>query len=329
MLLPGRGLWVGSSGLADTHGRTPVTTDTLFEIGSVTKPLTAALVLRLAERHALTLDDRLARWVPGFPRAQRITVRQLLNHTAGTRDFLTVPAFARAQRRAGPDSVWRPQRTLRYATRSIGSPGHQWEYSNTDYLLLGLVVERATHSTFATQLHRHLLPHRSFPRVVFQGPERPTGPVATGYQDLDGDFNYEAFRGHPLIPTTQEATTPWAGGSIAASAGDLARALHGVLSGNLLAASSRADMTRWVETDFGGNAPDGPAEYGLGLAREELAGQDAWGHMGDITGFHAEAWHLPRAGVTITALANLQAGSVLGAGQDQIARDLAAVVASG
>jgi D-alanyl-D-alanine carboxypeptidase len=330
VLIPGQPLWAGTSGFADVRSHRRVTPGALFEIASVTKTLTAALVLKLTERHVLSLDDHLSRWVPEFPNADRITLRELLAHTAGTRDFHTV-AFDRAQRRAGPDSTWPAERTLHYATRPIGGPGRQWSYSNTDYLLLGLVIERATHSTIAEQLHRRLLPRGDFPRLVFQGAERPTGAVATGYEDVNGDFTYEAFKGHPFIPSREEATTAGAAGSVAASAGDLARALHGILAGNLISAASRRAMTTWVKTDLGGHEPTGftPPEYGLGLAHIQLAGQDAWGHPGGITGFHAEAWYLPKTGVTIVALANLEASPAVARNQDQIARDLAAVVRPG
>jgi D-alanyl-D-alanine carboxypeptidase len=323
--LPGQRLWVGTSGVTDVRTRNRVTPDTLFAIASVTKTLTAALVLTLAEQRVLSLDDRLSRWVPDFPDADRITLRQLLNHTAGTQDLAAVEAFDRAVRRRGPDAVWRPRRTLRFATSPVGEPGEQWSYSTTGYLLLGLVVERATRSSFAAELHR-LLPRRSFRRLVFQRPERPTGPVATGYQDLDGDLENEAFRPDPFLPTTAEATIPWAGGSVVSTAGDVARALHGILAGDLLTSDSRRAMTTWIETDFGGNSPDGPPEYGLGLAREDFVGHEAWGHVGDTLGFHAEAWYLPESGATVVALANLQAGPILGSRQDDIVRDLAAVV---
>ena len=119
---------------------------------------------------------------------------------------------------------------------------------------------------------------------------------------------------------------------MAASAGDLARALHGILAGNLISAASRRAMTTWVKTDLGGHEPNpgfAPPEYGLGLAHIQLAGQDAWGHQGGITGFHAEAWYLPKTGVTIVALANLESSSAVARNADQIARDLAAVVRPG
>jgi hypothetical protein len=130
-------------------------------------------------------------------------------------------------------------------------------------------------------------------------------------------------------PLSCTGCVPWAGGSVAASAGVVARALHGILAGDVLTPASRDAMTTWVKTDLGGNAPDGPPEYGLGLARRQLAGQDAWGHNGETVGFQAEAWQLPRMHATVIALANLQAGPILGSRRDQIAHDLATVIAGG
>jgi CubicO group peptidase (beta-lactamase class C family) len=93
VVIPGGGAWVGASGLADARTREPVRAETLFQAGSITKTFVAALVLKLAEDGVLALDDRLSRWVPAFPDSRRITLRQLLNHTAGTGDFVTDGRF--------------------------------------------------------------------------------------------------------------------------------------------------------------------------------------------------------------------------------------------
>jgi D-alanyl-D-alanine carboxypeptidase len=111
VVLPDGDVWTGVSGTADLRRHNPVTPDTQFAIGSITKPLVAALALDLAEAGILDLDDRLAKWVPRFPDADRITLRQLLSHTAGTRDFLRLKSFDRAQRRA-------PLRTAALRTRA-------------------------------------------------------------------------------------------------------------------------------------------------------------------------------------------------------------------
>jgi D-alanyl-D-alanine carboxypeptidase len=279
-----------------------VRAETLFEVGSVTKKFVAALVLRLAEDGVLGLDDRLSRWVPEFPDARRITLRQLLSHTAGTADFVTDGRFLAAQRRRGLAAGWTPRQLMRYVPEALAKPGERWHYSNTNYLLLGLVIERATRSTVGRELHRRLLPRATFDRIVFQGEKRPRGAVAVGYMDLDGDPELESTLNNPYVPSTSEATIAWASGNLLASAEDLARAGDRLFRGKLLSARSRREMTDWVKAVFE------PPEYGLGLGRDELAGDEVWGHSGDITGFHADLWYLPKSRVTVAALINFQAG---------------------
>jgi D-alanyl-D-alanine carboxypeptidase len=104
------------------------------------------------------------------------------------------------------------------------------------------------------------------------------------------------------VPSTTEATAAWASGNLLASAGDLARAGDTLLRGDLLSAGSRREMTHWVKALE-------PPEYGLGLARDRLAGEQVWGHSGDIDGFHADLWYLPKTRVTVAALINYQAGA--------------------
>jgi D-alanyl-D-alanine carboxypeptidase len=302
VVIPGQRVWVGASGFADVRTREPARPETLFEVASVTKTFVAALVLTLAEDGVLGLDDRLGRWVPEFPGSRRITLRQLLNHTAGTADFVTDGRFLAAQRRRGLAAAWTPQQLLRYVPEPLAKPGERWIYSNTNYLLLGLVIERATHSTVGRELHRRLLPRATFDRIVFQGEERPRGAVAVGYIDLDRDPELESTLNNPYVPSISEATIAWASGNLLASAEDLARAGDRLFRGDLLSARSRREMTRWVK------ALD-PPEYGLGLGRDELAGEEVWGHSGDIVGFHADLWYLPGSGVTVAALINYQAGA--------------------
>ena len=114
VVVPGKDVWTGTSGVADQRTDEPVTTDTLFAVGSVTKPLVAALMVQLAERGEFDLDDHLSRWVPDFPNSDEITLRQLLGHTSGAANFTDDPAFYKAQDRR-PGAAWSPRDTLRYA----------------------------------------------------------------------------------------------------------------------------------------------------------------------------------------------------------------------
>jgi D-alanyl-D-alanine carboxypeptidase len=112
VVIPGEGIWLGASGVADPRTSEPVTTKTAFAIGSVTKTFIAALVLDLAEDRLLSLDDRLARWLPSFPRAKRITIRELLNHTSGVFDITEDRSFLQRAARAPPRAMDPPPNAL-------------------------------------------------------------------------------------------------------------------------------------------------------------------------------------------------------------------------
>jgi D-alanyl-D-alanine carboxypeptidase len=317
VVIPGAGVWTGGVGEADTGSDRPVTARTLFALGSITKTFVAALMLKLAEDGVLDLDDRLNRWVPEFPGSRGMRLRQLLNHTSGTRDFVDQRAFWRAQLRAD-DVVWSPQRTLSYAPPNASKPGQDWSYSSTNYILAGLVIERATHSTVARQLHRRLLERGRFPRVVLQGDERPRGPVAVGYQDVRGDAGLEPTPNNGYVPSTTEATTAWTAGGMLASANDLARAGDGIFRGSLISDASRREMTQFIATRM-----RFLPEYGLGVGRAELGGVEVWTHSGDISGFHGDLAHIPEQEITVAALTNTQTNAP---GQDALIDALVAAV---
>lgn len=307
VLIPGEGIWTGNSGEADTRTHRPVTDRTLFAAGSITKTFVAALMLKLAERDVLDLDDHLSRWVPEFPNSRSIRLRQLLNHTSGTSNFTDEPAFAKAQQR-NPNAAWTPRRTLRYAQHPYSAPGEGWSYSNTNYILAGLVIKRATRSTVARELHRRLLPRPEFRRILLQGDERPRGPVAVGYQNLDQDSDLEHTPNNSYVPSKSEATAAWTAGGMLATAEGLARAGDGLFRGSLLTDASRREMTRFVSTDT-----REPPEYGLGLAHLDLGGEQVWAHNGNILGFHADLAYMPKQHATVAALNNYQQD---GPGQD-------------
>jgi D-alanyl-D-alanine carboxypeptidase len=278
LVVRGRVVWVGASGLADVRRRVPVSPETQFAIGSVTKPFVAGLVVQLAADGVLNLDDPLSRWVPRFPGARGITLRQLLDHTSGLDDFVTDGRFLAAERRRGLGYEWTPRQLLRYVSSPLAAPGERWSYSNANYVLLGLAVERATGRRLSRQVPDAL---------VFQPQERPAGPVAVGY--LDG----RPSPNDPFVPSRESASSAWAAGNLLASAGELAR-----VGDALLRAAPRRGMTRWVES-FGD-----AREYGLGLMHIRLTGLEAWGHTGDIDGFHGDLWYLPAADMTVATLVN-------------------------
>jgi D-alanyl-D-alanine carboxypeptidase len=297
IVVPGEGIWTGATGIADRRTKEPVTEQTVFAIGSVTKTFIAALVLDLAEHNFLRLDDPLARWMPRFPRSRQITIRQLLNHTSGVFDVTENSAYLEAQF-ANRHERWTPTRTLSYVGEPRFAPGSDWGYSNTNYILLGVVIERATGASVASELRRRLLEVAGAQAVFLQGEEDVRGPVAPAYYDFDFDGDADALSdGTTNIPSTALASAAWTAGGIAATPEAVARFGDALFRGRLLEADSLAQML-----DFSaklGVGRGGGLGYGFGVARFEIPGHEVFGHGGGIPGYRSALWHAPEHGVTI------------------------------
>jgi D-alanyl-D-alanine carboxypeptidase len=257
----------------------------------------AALVLELAEDGVLSLDDRLARWLPAYPRAERITLRQLLNHTSGVPNMTESSAFQRAQLEH-PFARWSPARTLSFARGADFEPGERWHYSNTNYILLGLVIEKATRSSAAEELQRRILDPLELESLQLQGREKVQGHWARAYADYDDDGERDpAPSGVTLVPSPSAATAAWTAGAMVGDAGDLARWAKALFGGRVLEPDSLRQMRTVVSSGYG--------HYGLGIAKGSApTGDAAWGHGGEIGGYRAEMWHVPKLGVTLVTLWN-------------------------
>jgi D-alanyl-D-alanine carboxypeptidase len=297
IVIPDEGLWTGASGIADPKTGEPVTTRTVFALGSVSKTFTATLVLKLAEEGLLHLDDPLARWLHHFPRANQITIRELLNHTSGVYDVTEDPSFLEAQFKH-PRERWTERRILSYLGHPLFKPGADWSYSNTNYVLLGMVIERASGSSVARELHREILEPAHADAVFVQGQERVPDPVMrTRFDiDLDGDAD-DLSDGTTTIPNTALATAAWSAGGMAATPEAVADFGDALFRGHLLQAESLREMT-----DFSaelGKGRGGGLGYGLGVSRFEIPGHEVFGHGGAIPGFRSAIWYVADEKVTI------------------------------
>lgn len=301
VVIPGQGVWSGGSGVADRKTGTPVTGHTPFAIASLTKPFIAALAVKLSERGRLQLDDHLSAFVPRWPNASRITLRQLLNHTSGVSSFdteLSDPINRAID--AKPRSFWSPRRTLSYAGKPSFEPGARWQYNNANYLLAGLVIERATKTTVADALRQEILDPLKLDDVVLQ-PERVRGPAAHGYGKIGSDRRERDLSdGSDFVPYRSVASSAWTAGGVVASAESVARFGDAVLRGSTLTRNGRKEMTAFVPAKRPYSA------YGLGLGRvySTRVSADLWGAVGTFPGFGGTLAHLPSKGVTVVVLAN-------------------------
>lgn len=267
-----------------TDRRVPV--DGRVRIASNTKTFTAVVVLQLAEEGRLDLDESVEHYLPGVVRgtgidADAITVRQLLQQTGGLPDYDEVP-FSRPEdilttlhRYAEPHELVDAALTRPASC----APGERWEYSNTNYVLAGLVAQRVTGRPIGEEITTRIIEPLRL-RDTYWPPE--------GEQEIRGHHPSGYLRFDPAEPyvdvTEMDPSLGWAAGQLVSSPDDLRRFLEALLAGRLLSPELMAEMTTTVPAP-GFDITDG-WDYGLGIARRELeCGVVAWGHGGDIQGF--------------------------------------------
>jgi len=297
VLAPGLGVWEGASGVS--FGTTPVTSDMLFGLGSVTKSFVATLVLRLVEEGVLGLDDSLGEWLPDLPNvASAITIRQLLNHTSGVADFTKSPAWVPAIL-ADLERVWSPEETITsFVSAPLFAPGAGYQYSSTNYLLVGMVVEAATGRDAAGELRSRVLTRAALAHVFFGVEEPIAGTVAHRWEDIDGDGDLDDLSS--LSPNALESTL-WTAGALYATARDVVEYSSALFGGRLLSPASLAAMLDWIPY------PNNPAlGYGFGvlIIPHFLPGVLGYGHDGTVPGFKARWVYMPEHGIHIVVLLN-------------------------
>ncbi len=313
--------WTGSRGLADVGTGRKVTASTPFAIASVTKTFTAALILRLVDRGLLRLDDQLARWLPDWPNGRRITIRMLLNHTSGIPDFFMNPKFDAALNR-DKKRAWTTEEVLKSFV-PVGAnfpPGKGWAYSNTNFVLLGLIAEKAGGDTWARLVRRELLGPLGLSATYVQEVEQPAEKPARAYRMIAGNGRLTPVArtdGTDVVPFTSVATAAGPAGAIASTTQDLARWARALYGGDVLAAATRRQMLTFVKAYRYGSV----TSYGLGVSRVKLQGRVAYGHTGALTGTRAAIRYFPAENVTIAVLFNRE--TFVG---DDVARVLARAI---
>jgi D-alanyl-D-alanine carboxypeptidase len=251
-----------------------------FRIASITKPFVATVALQLAAERRLRLDDSVERWLPGLiPNGQAITLRQLLGHTSGLFDYGQDTAWVRA-RIASPSREWSARELLRIAVSHppLFAPGARWAYSNTNYVVLGLVVEVVSGRTLEQELQSRIFRRLGLHATSYPHGTQVSGRFAHGY--VGASPQVPIPRGNLLDVTTVLSPSAWGAGQMASNVDDLTRFFSALLGGRLLPPSRLTAM----------KADPKGAEYGLGLMIAYTACGTAFGHRGDVPGYRSEAW---------------------------------------
>ncbi len=291
--MPDGSVWYGADGVLWPGGPS-VTPDTPFAWGSITKTFVATLVLRLAAEGRIDLDQAISAWFPGWPQADRITVRMLLSHSSGIFDYFQHPTYP-TRVFEDPLHAWTTDEILALTGPRAYAPGKGFNYSNTNYVLLGRILEQVTGSPLADQIHDGLLAPLGLDETVFQQAGRENGMVgAKGFWKAGRGFT-EWSDGTDFRPTTSAATVAWAAGAMEGSVRDLLDWEIGLYQGDVLAPGSLAQML-----DF-----DRKSGYGLGARTQTLQDRRGYGHGGSVRGFVSVMYRLPTEDIDVVVLANV------------------------
>ncbi len=261
-------IYANSYGLADVTNGIAATTSTIFELGSLTKQFTAAIILQLEQSGMLHVDDAVVAYLPEYGFSPDITLRMLLNHTSGLPDYLDFPDF----------QTWYFTGVTEGTVLSeIGAaplrstPGTVWQYSNSNYFLLGAIIEKVSNEPYAANLQQRIFTPLGLVSAYYDLP--PTPPAALGYTRNAGGIRTVRLAARSSL---------FSAGAISADVLDVLRWDYGLYSGAVVSAASFAAMTTPAPVGVG----DG-SYYGFGLQLDTFAGRRRAFHTGFINGFLA------------------------------------------
>ena len=330
IVLPGGELIAVASGVSNRETKTPMTPLDRMLIGSVGKTFAAARAIQLIESGKLGLDDPISKhlggetWFARLPNAQTTTIRHLMTHTSGLVRYEFKDAFVR-DLRANPDKEWAPEELLAYVLDETPpfAPGAGWEYSDTNYIVLGMILERVHEHSFYRQVNRALL--RKIRRQRFiPSNSRTLSGLAQGYTGANDPI---AGGAGPVIVDGKLIVNPqfeWTGGGYAGTAAGLAlwaRLLYG--GGAFVKPESvRMMIDAAVPAKLGPNS-----KYGLGvIIRTGTPVGETWGHSGFFPGYLTEMIFLPERRLSVAVQVNTSDAGAIGTSPLRIAYALAEAV---
>lgn len=286
---PHRAAYVRTFGVRDTQTRQPMRRDLFMRIGSETKTFTVTALLQLAEQGKVRLDDPIAKYVPGVTAGDQITLRQLANMTSGLPNYTLSEAFDTALV-ADPHKEWTPQELLSLVSGEPlqFQPGQGFSYSNTNTVLIGLVVEQVSGESIGAYIKRHITDPLGMSQTSFPLDSALPDPHADGYANDTPDKS-------TANATNWNPSWTWSAGQMVSTLRDLHIWAPRLATGRgLLGPKMQRERARSVA------GPGNPITYGLGLFNVHQ-----WiGHNGSLPGYQTLALYRPQTKTTIVALIN-------------------------
>ena len=249
------GTWTGGSGFSQESSQNLITSDMIFGIGSVTKTYIATLVMQLEDEGILSISDSLNHWLPSYPNINStITIKQLLKHESGIYNLTDSPLFLEVLNN-NLLHIWQDEEIiLNLVDKPLFQPGESYSYSNTNYILLGMILKKATGKSISTLLKDRILVALNLNHTFLAVEDSLKGNIAHGWLDVDGDSEPDDFTDLFGQPNAFYSAI-WTAGAIYSTAEDAAVFMKALFNGELVSSNS---LHKMMDIDTGSN-------NGLGL----------------------------------------------------------------
>ena len=317
-----------ATGLSDVAANKPMTVNDRLLQGSVGKTYVAAVAMQLIKEGKFSLDDKIEKylgrepWFTRLPNARDITVRNLMNHTSGLVRYELNPKFL-ADLTKAPAKVWTPEEEIAYLfdTKAAFEAGKGWDYSDTNYIVLGMIIERVTKARYYDLVKQRVLKPLKLNDTVPSDTRRIPG-LAQGYAGPQNPFGGS----DAMIVNGEFTINPqfeWTGGGMASTTIDLARWAKLLYEGKAFAPSMLNEMLNGVPARLG---PE--TKYGLGVIIRPTKLGVAYGHSGFFPGYLTEMLYFPEHKFALALQVNTSVGAKLGQSPLRALLDFAEIVAA-
>ncbi|MBL7765617.1 MAG: serine hydrolase [Chitinophagaceae bacterium] len=290
--------WSYATGVSEENPNVYVTPDHVYEIGSVTKTMTAGAILKLVDQGILNLDDSIHQWLPPMNFVDsNITIRQLLRHQSGLYDVLANPSNQPTLLN-DMNKIWTPQELIdTFLMAPLAAPGGTWNYCNTNYFLLAMIIKAATGQEYHQLIRSNFFTSLQLNDIAIPAFETLSSNVAHVWIDLNGDNIVDDAHNLYFNWLSLNSTAGAAGGYYA-TAKDVSKWMRAYMRGDF---HSPVVMQEAKSTITAPGLPGGT--YGLGLMKKTFLGLDGYGHGGDLS-YSSSSWYFPSKDISISVLNN-------------------------
>ena len=291
--VPGQGIWLGTAGIS--HVNVNMDTGMVFDIGSITKNFVAAYTLKLVDMDSLELNDSIGTWLPHYPNINnKVTIKQLLDHTSGIYNFTDNAVWANAVN-SDPNRLWTLEEVVQgYILAPYFAPGAGWRYSNTNYTLLTMIIRQITGSDLPALFRNNFFAPLGMNTAYVELTDTIHAPFAHNWVQ-SGSQLVDAY-GYPRTAFTSSAYGP---GGVITRPENMLRWSKALYGGQIISNNSLNQMLTFVSANI-----SGANGYGLGTMRYNVAGKICWGHGGNSFGHSSVSMHYAAGGISIAVMMN-------------------------